>query len=267
MRWRASPPPPQPRRPASPTPSPAARIGAALLGTAALLAACERGPRTAPGDDPAATPAAVASAPAQRHAAGAAASAAFAYTATVVGRLQADGPELKVLLHADAPPGETGVLRVRAIDIVRSGAAQPLQRIGDLDTRTPWTVDAPGAEFLDMNFDGYVDLRLIEFAPAGPNVPYRNWLYEPARGRFAASPDLDELSAPTFDAVQRVVRSTWRDSAARYGTDTLAWVDGRLVPRQRTEREVKRPGVFVERNLGWSDGRWVLRSTRESRGN
>ena len=44
-----------------------------------------------------------------------------------------------------------------------------------------------------MNFDGHADIRLVESRAAGPTLPCLHWLYEPASGRFVASPALNDL--------------------------------------------------------------------------
>jgi hypothetical protein len=165
-------------------------------------------------------------------------------------------PGWRLSVEAEAAPDADGILRVRAIDVLREGSDRPVQRIDGLDTRTPWSAEAPGVEFVDMNFDGHVDLRLIESRPAGPNVPYRNWLFDPDSQRFVESPALDEVASPSFDAEHRVVRSQWRDGAARYGTDTFAWQEGRLVPQLREVHEASTPGAFSIRTYAWDGSDW-----------
>ncbi len=59
----------------------------------------------------------------------------------------------------DGAPGDVGVLQVRAIEVRYADAAAPAQRIDGLATDTPWSASAPGLALLDMNFDGYQDLR------------------------------------------------------------------------------------------------------------
>ncbi|WP_158288852.1 XAC2610-related protein [Rubrivivax albus] len=120
------------------------------------------------------------------------------------------------------------VLQVQRLVVRRAGLSEPVQVIDGLQTETPWPPDAPGLEAVDMNFDGHVDLRLIEFRTAGPNTPWRHWLYDPGSARFVASEALDALSPTRFDAERRVVIVDWRDGAARHGRDAYAWQDGAL---------------------------------------
>ena len=168
-------------------------------------------------------------------------------------------------LVADGPADPGGILRVRAIEVRRDATAEPWQRVEGLATATPWSAEAPGFEVLDMNFDGYADIRLIEARPAGPNVPYLNWLYEPASGRFVESRALNQITSPRFDTGTRELRSDWRDGATRYGTDFYAFRDGQPVLVRRETKEYKRPGVYTLQVSRHIDGAWRVVETREGR--
>lgn len=236
-----------------------------MLGAAAVLAAC----RQAPG--PAAAPvAAVAVAPASAPASTSGPEGADPASYEIVQVLPpspAASAPLRLRVLAAESPQATGLLRIQAIEVQRE--AQVLQRIEGLDTQTPLAEGAAPVEAVDMNFDGHVDLRLVESRPAGPNTPYLNWLWNPAAQRFEASPALDEISAPRFDASRRQVQSDWRDGASRYGTDTYVWRDGpaaaQLLPLQREERVYSAPGRYVLKTYRWSGAGWQLQSSRPGR--
>jgi hypothetical protein len=127
------------------------------------------------------------------------------------------------------------VLRVQRLEIRRAGKSAPLQVIDGLQTETPSTAESPGLEAVDLDFDGHLDLRLVEARAAGPQWPRLHWLYVPASGRFVASPALDELSPTRIDAVRRELVTEWRDGPDRYGTDVHAWREGSLVRLERRE--------------------------------
>lgn len=237
----------------------AARAGLALVALAAL-GGCGDAP--APAASPTASPA---PAPPASPAA-AAASAPTGFRHDVAGRPGPDGVPWRFTLVADAPPGADGLLAVRALEVRRADTPEPVQRIDGLDTRTPAAADATGLEQPDMDFDGLPDLRLQADVPAGPNVPYRHWLYDRGRARFEASAALDALTSPTFDAATREVVDAWRDGPARYGTDRYAWREGRLVGLARETREAVKPGIWTVRTYrAAADGGWVLERTREVR--
>ncbi len=142
---------------------------------------------------------------------------------------------------------------------VRRGATV-LQRLD-----IPPSAEAPDIEVLDLNFDGTPDLRVIDVRPAGPNVSYINWLFDPASQRFVRSEALDELVAPEFDAARRQVRSSWRDGATRYGSESYTFRDGQLVPLTREVKVYSAPGVFTMTRSRWVQGRWQQVETMPGR--
>lgn len=150
------------------------------------------------------------------------------------------------------------VLRVQRLEVHRDGARpDAIQVIDGLSTETPSTPEAPGLETRDMNFDGHPDLRLMEFRSAGPNTPWLNWLYDPAQGRFVASPALDALPSVEFDTATQEVRSAWRDGATRSGVDVHVWQTGTLTPLRRELREAGSDGRETVRYQRWVEGAWV----------
>lgn len=223
------------------------------------LAGCDRAPAPPPVVN---TPAA--SAPASAPAS-AASGAATGFTTAITARIHPDLPEMRFTLRADAAPDASGTLFVKAIEIRRGTDTEPVQRITGLDTQTPWSLPAPGFEAVDMNFDGYADIRLVESRPAGPQLPWLHWLYDPASGRFVASPALNDLGSPRPDAAARELTSDWRDSAARYGTDHYAFQGGQPVPLRREARDYQGPGVYTLTVSRWVDGRWQVVQSRPGR--
>lgn len=182
---------------------------------------------------------------------------------TLSARIHANGPELQFTVLADPPQVADGLLRVRAIEIRRGDSAQATQRIEGLATATPWSASAPGLEFVDLNFDGYADMRLVEAQPAGPNVPYLNWLYEPGTGRYVANKALDAISAVTPDAQRKELRSEWRDGPARYGVDTYIWRDGQPVLVRKEARDYQRPGAYTLTISRLEGGTWRVVEKRK----
>ena len=167
------------------------------------------------------------------------------------------GP-LRVLAFGLRDGDGSEVLRVQRLEVHREGAGpDAIQVIDGLSTETPSTSEAAGLEAPDMNFDGHPDLRLMEFRSAGPNTPWLNWLYDPAQGRFVASPALDALPSAEFDAAAQEVRSAWRDGATRRGVDVHGWQAGTLTPLRRELREAGPDGQETVRHQRWVDGAWV----------
>jgi len=216
----------------------------------------------------ASTPGAAASVASVSASASASASApvsAAGFEIVVKARIHADLPEMSFTLRADAAPDASGTLFVKAIEIRRGTETEPVQRITGLDTQTPWSAQAPGFEAIDLNFDGYADIRLVESLPAGPHLPYLHWLYDRASGRFVSSPALNDLGAPRPDAAARELASDWRDSATRYGTDHHGFQGDQLVPLRREARDYQAPGVYTLKVSRWVDGRWQVVQSRPGR--
>jgi len=64
--------------------------------------------------------------------------------------------------------------------------------VGDLSTLAVdgdvWTDGVCGAiELMDVNFDGFDDIKLWTATSAGPNSGYGYWLYDPKAARFKQS--------------------------------------------------------------------------------
>ena len=79
-----------------------------------------------------------------------------------------------------------------------------------------------------MNFDSFRDFRVQAAVPAGPNLTYCCFLWDHRSGRFVHSEALGRLSDPQFDQRAKLVRSSYRDGAARYGSEVYKFRKGRL---------------------------------------
>jgi hypothetical protein len=159
--------------------------------------------------------------------------------------------------------GET--LAVQRIEVRQTPDGPPLQRITGVEAEAPLRENRVPLEVLDMNFDGYADFRLTQFRPAGPNVPYLNWLFDPASQKFVRSPELDEIPSARYDAANRQIASEWRDGPSRYGTNVYAYVDGKPVLVRKEERAYKAPGVYTLTRSRLVDGAWKTVEVREVR--
>jgi uncharacterized repeat protein (TIGR01451 family) len=71
----------------------------------------------------------------------------------------------------------------------------------------------------DMNYDGNDDFRIVEFLPAGPNIPYVYFLYDPATKNFIFNEAYRKITSPEFPGNNQI-RSQWRENATKWGIDT-----------------------------------------------
>ncbi|NVJ11280.1 nitrite reductase, partial [Myxococcus sp. AM001] len=135
----------------------------------------------------------------------------------------------EIRLLADTLPAEEGdgcptPPLVSAIRLYKDGAL-----IQTLETESQGTCSIFTPYLIDANFDGWPDLSLAMFLPAGPNIPHQTWLYDVATGRFVDAPaGLQDISSAEFDPVHRIVYSYWRASCCEHGVSTYRWNGGDL---------------------------------------
>ncbi len=87
-------------------------------------------------------------------------------------------------------------------------------------------------ESIDINFDGYDDLKVWTDTSAGPNSGYAYWLYDPAKGEFARREDLDTALSGfdvSVDPAKKTVSTSGRMSCCAWAVDTYRWANNRLV--------------------------------------
>ncbi|MBO6678088.1 MAG: hypothetical protein JJ962_05790 [Parvibaculum sp.] len=128
--------------------------------------------------------------------------------------------------HMDAEMDE------RVIDTVsirRQGENEPFQSFSDVGSSVVPQIEHNGFETIDVNFDGYLDFRLLAQTTAGPNTLYRNWLWSEEEMHFVESAPLDAIVSPEFDADTQEIVSRWRSSAAEGGIDIYIWEEGKPV--------------------------------------
>jgi hypothetical protein len=89
----------------------------------------------------------------------------------------------------------------------------------------------------DINFDGYNDIRLLQFLPAAPNLPYYYWTYNPATQKFQRQKALEEITSPDFDSEKKLIYSFWRGSCCDHGSSTYKYIKGK--PTLIEESEIK----------------------------
>jgi hypothetical protein len=184
---------------------------------------------------------------------------------TIRHRIHPSLPDFVFTPVGDAAPDTAESIRIKRIEIRRGTAAEPFQVIDGLETETPIAAGKPELALQDMNFDGYADLRIIELRSAGPNTAYLNWLFDPATQKFLESRELNEIPSAQFDAVNRQIRSSWRDGATRYGTDVYEFSDGRPVLVRKEERTYRSPAVYELKISQLAAGTWQTIEQREVR--
>ncbi|WP_353571055.1 hypothetical protein [Candidatus Albibeggiatoa sp. nov. BB20] len=96
-----------------------------------------------------------------------------------------------------------------------------IEHVSDMlkETETLWLDSGEGFKIEDVNFDGYKDIRLMELLPAGANVPYLCWLYQPEQKQFEFNKQYSQLAHLTLDIDKKQVISQYRINAVEHGID------------------------------------------------
>lgn len=109
--------------------------------------------------------------------------------------------------------------RVSAIRLYKDGAL-----FQTLETESQGTCSVFTPVLVDANFDGWPDLSIAQFLPAGPNIPHQTWLYDAKTGRFIDAPaTLQDISSTEFDPIHRIIYAYWRASCCEHGVSTYHW--------------------------------------------
>ena len=84
-------------------------------------------------------------------------------------------------------------------------------------------------EFVDMNFDGYLDLRLLYSTGATGNNWYATYLFNPNTGKFVYHKELSELCGITIDKKSKQIITYNRGGSCAEYREYYKWVRNKLV--------------------------------------
>lgn len=90
----------------------------------------------------------------------------------------------------------------------------------------------------DMNFDGYVDFRLLSSAGT-VNSYFYCWLWDMNAKTFSYYAPLAAITSPVFNKDTQTVESTNRISATTYDCSTYKWVNGALTLQTHKTKTVE----------------------------
>lgn len=132
-------------------------------------------------------------------------------------------PGLEIHLVADSLPereassGCLDIPLVSAIKLYKDG-----HLLQTLATESQGTCEIYLPDWQDVNFDGRPDLMLVQYLPAGPNIPYQTWLNDGQRF-IDAPPGFQEITAPDIDEKYQNIVSFWRGSCCSHGVNVYRW--------------------------------------------
>lgn len=84
-------------------------------------------------------------------------------------------------------------------------------------------------QLVDLNFDGYLDLRILLNAGATGNDWYDSFIYDPLSGKFKHNKVLSKMSALKVDADSKQLTSYYSGGACEENWDYYKFVKGNLV--------------------------------------
>jgi hypothetical protein len=105
------------------------------------------------------------------------------------------------------------------VEIINSSNLKVIQKIEskdhfDSDVHYGFSDDdlvfADLMQLVDLNFDGYLDLRILSSTGATGNNWYATYIYEPELRRFNYHEILSVLSAVTVDPDSKLIKTYWR---------------------------------------------------------
>lgn len=164
-----------------------------------------------------------------------------------------NGKRITVKLLGSSMPGMEHIYHVHTIEFISDFLNQTITGI---KAETMIYEDYQGFHFEDMNFDGYPDFRIQEFTGT-VNTPWLYYLYDNEENQFKHAVQLNELSNPEFDPVQKRITTTWRGSAVTYG-DALYKMEGNQpVKLTETEYEYTEEGQYVYQKGELIQGKWT----------
>jgi uncharacterized protein len=132
---------------------------------------------------------------------------------------------------ADGPGNDIATrAKITALKVARPGAPAQALPVSDAEIYYNSLLTGEGLALMDVNFDGFSDIKLMTMTTAGPNAVYTYWLYDPKAGRFAPCKACDALSG--FDVVadpkKKTILVNARGSCCNWGTMTYVWRGGDL---------------------------------------
>ena len=155
-------------------------------------------------------------------------------------QVTADGPDYTFRVLGD--PGD-GAFSAYGIHVIAPGGVE--QMLDEFDSLLPAGSEADALYVEDLNFDGYADLRIMEYLPGGANVPYFFWLYDPTTAQFKRATAYEVVLSPEVDLVNKELISRQRVSATDYVTEYFKPSGELPVLLRREERSFSPDGSSV----------------------
>ena len=92
----------------------------------------------------------------------------------------------------------------------------------------------------DLNFDGFADIRLMQYLPTDESIAYFYWLYDDTNNRFVRSEKLEKnIFSPVLDIEEEFLISQWRKNDGSWGSDFYQFTE--ILDIELVKQEVNTP--------------------------
>lgn len=120
---------------------------------------------------------------------------------------------------------------IEKIEIYSKNVSTPFQIIGRRWAPLPLFRKKRCLEALDMNFDGYKDIRLMLEQGATGNTRYHVWLYNPKTQKFDYHLEYGDLTSPSYNPKTKLIStfSKGGHSSNINGSEAYKIINGKLV--------------------------------------
>jgi hypothetical protein len=112
-----------------------------------------------------------------------------------------------------------------------------IQKLDIKDSIVPINIENAGVEFVDANFDGYLDLQIQTGMGAGSNIFYSYWLWNMDTSMYVLNEELSLLTSTKFDSINKTITSENSSQAGAYYIESVyKYIDEKLTLIKETER-------------------------------
>lgn len=154
--------------------------------------------------------------------------------------------EVQLMNHFDfeliGDVSEDKMKTVVAINVVNKSDGTPFQQLDGFEA-----VVQENEQVIveDLNFDGYADIRLLQYLPEDTNIPFFYWLYNPSTKKYERNKELEVVRSPSVDQVNEFILSQWVEGDKIQGTDYFQYSGKQLVLKKQEVKENTDEESFV----------------------
>jgi hypothetical protein len=134
-----------------------------------------------------------------------------------------------VTIDTSLEQGQNNEGIVRSIDIFNSRTNEKVQSIVPEEFEHNRILDSNAVFFVeDMNFDGYSDIRLLNWTSISFYTTYWYWFYNPVSKHYERDTTLEKYMNPYFDQELKTFHTFWRVGLQEFGHAIYKWQNGTL---------------------------------------